>query len=87
MLRNKLFKYKLIKYALINTGYTFYLCALLSALGVLNTPVVHASSRCADLVSSSSFDSSMKMPLTLLQQGTPLIFIPISSISPIQKTP
>ena len=63
MLRNELFKYKLIRYKLVqHTLSTLYLCALwisLSVLNALSTPVVHASSRCADLVSSSSKEQSV----------------------------
>ena len=64
MLKNGLFKYKWIKYALIkHTLCALYLCSLcscvlLSALSVLSVPVVHASSRCADLISSSSKEQS-----------------------------
>ena len=63
MLRNELFKYKLIKYTLItHTPCALCLCTLLSALMTLSASVVHASSRCADIVSTSS-DSSMKNDL------------------------
>ena len=66
MLKNKFFKYKLIRHKLVqHTPSTLYLCALwisLSVLNALSTPVVHASSRCADLI-SSSFDSSTKNTL------------------------
>ena len=60
MLRNEFFKYKMIRYKLAR--YTLsnlclcslYSCVLLSVLSVLSAPVVHASPRCADLISSSS---------------------------------
>ena len=58
MLKNEFFKYKLIAYTLC----ALCLCALLSALSVLGTPTVHASPRCADLVSSSSDSSIRDLP-------------------------
>ena len=59
MLKNEFLKYKLIKLTLS----TLCLCTLLGALlSVLSVSVAHASSRCADIVSSSfsSSDSSMR---------------------------
>ena len=59
MLKNELFKCKLIRYKLVQyTLNILYLCVLSSALSVLSASVVYASSRCADLVSSSPSSSS-----------------------------
>ena len=55
MLKNELSKYKLIRYKPVqHTLSVLYPCALLSTLIVLCVSVVHANSRCADLVSPSS---------------------------------
>ena len=55
MLKNELFKYTPIRYELAQYILSaLSLCVLLSVLSVLNTSAVHASSLCADLVSSSS---------------------------------
>ena len=60
MLRNELSKYKLIRYKPVqHTPSALHLCTLLSALIVLRVSVVHASSRCADLVSSPSQEQSV----------------------------
>ena len=69
MLKNKFFKYTLIKYKRSTSCLcSLYSCVLLSALSILSAPVVHASPRCADLVPTSSKEQSKEQSVSMSKE-------------------
>ena len=72
MLRNELFKYKMIKYTLSSLYMrSWHICALYicALLGTLSAPVAHANSPCADIIPPSSKEQHVS---TFKGQSSPM---------------